>query len=418
MACELLLCALLVAVPSAAPPKKPRAQPDTWAALERELPDSSVARAEQLMRFAHDDLPAVPDRLRALRAARALKARDGAGLIELHELEAELQGALGDTRARRAALRAARDAAARARLDKRARRLSGLLRSEDALVLLVRAVQTADVRGRSVDPRATEEVRRALPEWLAIGDERTHGVARMWIARAVLIEKVKESEKLGSEKPERDERAARVTQIATELADIVDALGTVRLHAHARAEVLRSRAALLEDAGQLSDAARDRLAADRESDVDLRVSGLAPSARAPYVRSKETAALCKKVRAEKASCAREEQTRWGSATHYDFSRERSSAFDAQRADDVFADYEPAVQACLKQGAKDNLTSNTHVELEWAVGNDGRVKSVDVRPMRLRGTSVDTCLQTAFALFRYPRYGGEMQHVRLDFNVGG
>jgi hypothetical protein len=370
-----------------------RAVPDTFSALKAELPNDRGRKLTALLRFASDDAPAVPDRLRATQAARALMAGDERKKVEAWLLDAELSGAIGKGGPRRGALNNARASARRLDMSELVMRIEEVMRGDDALALLTRAV----AKGKPAEVRALDAAKRSLAAWLAIGDERTHGLARMWIT---LAEPTELEHKL------------------SELADAADALGTARLHAGARAEVLLARARLLESAGRLGEAARERVQADRERDVNLKRSGLEPSARAPYLRSKETAAACKTLRSEKNTCAREEERRFGARSFYDFSQEKLPTLDPQRAEDVIIEYESTLQRCLAEGAKANLTTQTHVELEWGVGNDGRVKGLDLRPMRLRGTVVETCMKEAFSLWRYPRYGGEMQHVRLDFNVEG
>jgi hypothetical protein len=124
------------------------------------------------------------------------------------------------------------------------------------------------------------------------------------------------------------------------------------------------------------------------------------------------------LRAQRKTCAKIEMERFGQQTFYDFSAEkRQATFDVAKVDEVMAEYEPLIYDCLHQGARANLTNDTHDALAMGVTNDGRVKGLDIRPTRLRGTSVEACLSRAIEQFRYPRYRGEMQHVSVGFDVG-
>ena len=118
-------------------------------------------------------------------------------------------------------------------------------------------------------------------------------------------------------------------------------------------------------------------------------------------------------------CGKAEQRTFGDTLHYDFSREPRGTFDPEVNAEVLADYDTLLQQCIRDAVRAKVPiTQTVVELEWAVGNDGRLSGYDLRPLRLRNTSYDACLREAFAVFRYPPYGGEMQHVRLSFEVGG
>jgi hypothetical protein len=385
------------------------APPTTWGELQTQMKNTKDPgrRAAAMLRFANDDHPSLSDRLRATRKARALLPATDGRRTEAFLVEAKLHAVGSSWRKRRDALLNARASAARLRQDEKKVRLDEAVAGEDAMAALADVLRkreaSAPSGGAAVDEQTRSlaaKVEGALPAWLALSDERQHGAGRLLLARAAALQ--------GD--------VAGATRIAS---DVVDALGDGRDAAAVRADAWRLLARWFEAQGAWSDAAAAAVAGDRSAAVDPKKAAPTSTTLAtPYVRTKETAALCKRAKAEGVSCARVETQRFGDRTFYDFSREPKGAFDAARADDVLAEYESLLDDCMKQGAKANLTTSTHVELEWSVNNDGKLlKSFDLRPMRLRGTSVDQCLQKAFALFRYPPYKGEMQHVRLTFDVG-
>jgi hypothetical protein len=164
----------------------------------------------------------------------------------------------------------------------------------------------------------------------------------------------------------------------------------------------------------------DLFAADRlrAKDPRLDTSALPPER---YTSRRRTRALCLAAEQRSSgrfSCDDVEERRFKVLSFVDGTREKRAPFDPSDAQATVADYDVLLQRCMKAGHKERLTTQTHVEIEWAIGNDGLVKSHDLRPMRLRGTSVDDCVGEAMAVFRYRPYPGEMQHTRLDFDVGG
>jgi hypothetical protein len=406
-----MICAvvLLSAFVLAAPPTgRASASPSTWAALQATLPSDGGARAKALLRFAHDDDPPLADRIKAAKAAQAALAATDGKRIDTSLLLATLHGIAGKTKERRAALVAARTLAKKKGLEK-GRRIDEAINGEDALAVLVKALGK---RGKlapgtpsgELETKAAGVVEGTLPAWLAIGDERQHGLARIALAERLRL----------------DGDAAKAERT---LSDAVDALANERDTAGVRAEAWRALSRLFVTSGRWDEAASAALASDRAAADDPRRHPLVASEGPRYVRSADTARLCKEARNNGVSCAKIEKQRWGDRTYFDFTAwaAASSArapFDAARADDVLAEYESELHECLKQGAKANLTNDTHVEMVWTVGNDGRVPpTAEINPLRLRGTVVESCVRKAFTLFRYPPYAGELQHVRLGFDVG-
>lgn len=418
-----MICAaavlLALVIPSG--PARASASPTTWADLQATLPADAGPRTKALLRFAHDDDPPLADRIKAAKAAQSALPQNDSKRIDTALLLASLHGINDKPKERRAALVTARALAKKKGLEK-ARRIDEAINGEDALAVLVKLLAKRAKASTATTPTAASEletkaagvVEGTLPAWLAIGDERQHGLARIALAEKLRLD--------GD--PARAERT---------LSDAVDALANERDTAGVRADAWRALSRLFVTSGRWDEAASAALASDRAAADDPKrtsskarahVDGNSAASAAPrYVRSAETARLCKQARDNGVSCAKIEKQRWGDRTYFDFAAHAPassarSPFDAARADDVLAEYESELHECLKQGAKANLTTDTHVEMVWTIGNDGRVPpTAEINPLRLRGTVVESCVRKAFGLFRYPPYAGELQHVRLGFDVG-
>jgi hypothetical protein len=76
-----------------------------------------------------------------------------------------------------------------------------------------------------------------------------------------------------------------------------------------------------------------------------------------------------------------------------------------------------IQECLK-GEADRLKppESEHYGLSWVVRNDGRVGEVHLDKKDADEGLLAQCLRAQFALWRYPRYHGELQHVEQRFVV--
>ena len=168
-------------------------------------------------------------------------------------------------------------------------------------------------------------------------------------------------------------------------------------------------------------AARALFLADRLREYDVAVAKR-DAAAMRYASALRTRSFCNVVEGpehrHRISCDDVEAKAFGDVTFVDASRLPKGPFVADEANGTLADYDVLLQRCMKAGAKANLTTQSHVELEWGIDNGGRVRGLDLRPMRLRGTSVEDCVRSALEQFRYRPYPGEMQHQRLDFEIGG
>lgn len=379
----------------------PAEVPETWSELKAALPSDKARRATALLRFADNDQAAIADRLRAAREARAHPPRRALGFV----VEARLLPVAGKAKARAQSLKSAAAAFARdgerARQEHLARVLQGDLALEQLQKLAARREKAALSPPAPLAPdeeKLEQEVKDALAAWSALEDPRQEAVARLALAR------------LRSSVGDAAGSAAHL--------DAALARAAGRDGAAVRAEALRLKARLLEAQGQLEAAALSSLGADREAAIDVKraASRHEPS---PYLKSRASLELCRRARAQGIVCGRSEHKKFGSTLHYDFSREPRGPFNPDQNAEVLADYDTLLQECIRAAARARVPlTQTVIELEWVVGQDGRVQGYDLRPTRLRKTSYDQCLKEAFALFRYPPYTGEMQHVRLSFEVGG
>ncbi len=410
-----MICAAAIVLALVVPagPTRASASPTTWSALQSALPADQAGRTKALLRFAHDDDPPLADRIKAAKAAQsALPANDGRR-VDTSLLLATLHGIGDKPKDRRSALVSARSLAKKKGLEK-GRRIDEAINGEDALAVLLKALakrakvldaaDAAQATATELEAKAAGVVEGTLPAWLAIGDERQHGLARIALA----------------EKMRLDGDLAKAERT---LSDAVDALANERDTAGVRAEAWRALSRLFVTSARWEEAASAALASDRAAADDPK-RGTKENVDGPrYVRTAETARLCKQARNNGVSCAKIEKQRWGDRTFFDFAAaapatSARSPFDPARADDVLAEYESELHECLKQGAKANLTNDTHVEMVWTISNEGRVPATaEINPLRLRGTVVESCVRKAFALFRYPPYAGELQHVRLGFDIG-
>lgn len=56
------------------------------------------------------------------------------------------------------------------------------------------------------------------------------------------------------------------------------------------------------------------------------------------------------------------------------------------------------------------------EVRWMVLNDGRVGDVHLKRKTDEESPLGQCLRDQFAVWRYPKYQGEFQHVEQRFTV--
>jgi hypothetical protein len=391
-----------------APSSSSLSSSSTWAEVKAKAPKARTARRAAFLVFARSDRAALDERRQAAKAALALAdgPRDVTARTTARLVLAELAAIAGDTATTKTQLQAARaegrglawvdvddDATALLRcLDLDAALATAtapsptVLSSCAALAAKVRAAP----RSSSSPPRGSVFAqRRALAEALADAGGGLAAALDDTAARARLRRRLAS---LGAMKGRRDTSSWR-------------------------ALALEVRAALWLKDGKDKEAALDLLRADRlrAQDPVVAVNALPPAWYASTLRTRD---FCAVVEGRGVSCDAIEEQQLGGVTFVDMSRRPPQPFSPEAAQQTLADYDVLVQRCLKEGAKVGLTTQTSVQLEWPIGNDGLVRGHDLRPMRLRGTSVDVCLQAAHAMFRFAPYPGEMQHLRLEVEVGG
>jgi hypothetical protein len=119
------------------------------------------------------------------------------------------------------------------------------------------------------------------------------------------------------------------------------------------------------------------------------------------------------------SCRRLEHETVSHVAFKDFSREtlKGEGLPPQSIKEVNDAFGVMIQECLK-GEADRLKppESEHYGLSWVVRNDGRVGEVHLDKKDADEGLLAQCLRAQFALWRYPRYRGELQHVEQRFVV--
>jgi hypothetical protein len=182
-----------------------------------------------------------------------------------------------------------------------------------------------------------------------------------------------------------------------------------------RRRVLRFLTNLYLAKGEAALAARAAL-----RDVDVNASSL-PPARRMYAWTPEATRACAAydARAGAGACRALEQKIRGSYAFKDFSLERSRGEglpqDAVR--EVNAHYGVTLQECLTGEAKRlQPPAEERYTVRWIVRNDGRVSEVVLDRRESNDGPLARCMRSQMAVWRYPRYEGELQHVEQSFLV--
>jgi hypothetical protein len=397
-----LVIAVLLAPASEVAAKKKR--PETYPELKRSLPAQSAARAKTLRAFARDARPAIGERLKAASAWRREIQDDPKALLEAYRLEAQLHGVAGEMKNRIRALKRARGAATKAELEGVAKLLGKVIEAEPLVEVLVKRTKTRERKGASIplsgaDAKLREQLAESLEAYKKLRDEWGEARARLWLARLAATTE--------------DEREQSIQTLAR----LVRVGGNKRDLAPLRAEVRRARARLLASDGDWEDAVHESLVADRANKQPPSEAAF-EKLDTPYIKSLQTARLCFRAQRKGVNCADIEKKRFEGLTFYDFSQESGGrAFNERRAEVVASVYTPLILDCVQQSAKTGETRNTNIQMEWAIGHDGKVEGYDLYPRRLRGGAFSKCLKEALSWFRYPPYGGEQKHQGLSFSVG-
>jgi hypothetical protein len=182
-----------------------------------------------------------------------------------------------------------------------------------------------------------------------------------------------------------------------------------------RRRALKSLWAVHMRQGEAELAARAALAETRLASEKL------PAERRPYARTLEVDRACEALdqRNGPGACRRLEKSMFGTYTFHDFSEHRSSRRSLSTEDvrQVNQHFRVLIDECLTAEAErlePPVTVTYH--LRWIALNDGRVDQVTFDKHDQNQGSLAECVRKQFALWRYPRYRGEYQHVDQEFTI--
>ncbi len=182
-----------------------------------------------------------------------------------------------------------------------------------------------------------------------------------------------------------------------------------------RIRALRSLYTLHIRLGEVDLAARAALA-----EMGLAAQKL-PSDRRAYARTAEVDKACEALdrRDGLGSCRRLEKSMLGTYAFHDFSEQASTreGLSAEDVRQVGQHFHVLIQDCLAEEAERlEPPASVTFRLHWMVLHDGRVDQVVFdRRDQSQGPFAE-CIRRQFALWRYPRYPGEFQHVDQAFSI--
>ncbi len=228
--------------------------------------------------------------------------------------------------------------------------------------------------------------------------ERDH----VMVARALLVKGIVASQ---------DEKKREVA-LAT-FRRVVDLCKETRC-VEVRRRALRRSALMHEEKAELDEAFHDALMEMNEA-----ASRLTDEARL-YARTDTVNRLCARIETERGAgaCRKQEKAVNGRYTFFDYSKGKpQKALAASLVKEVGAHFAPLIDDCLRaevvrvqQGESRNFATR------WTIGYDGRVKKVKIGAAAASESPFGQCLEAQFAVWRYPRYQGEQQHVEQTFSV--
>jgi hypothetical protein len=215
-------------------------------------------------------------------------------------------------------------------------------------------------------------------------------------------------------------RALSMSGDAKKAPDVVSLLQQVEIDcdegrcAPVRRRALRTLSSHLAKAGDVEGAARAMLA---EMSVGTL---LLPVERRPYARTAEVERACALLDAKQGqgACRRLEKATIGSYSFVDFSRDRAArGLTADRVKAVNEHFGVMLQECLTSEAERLAPpASEKYELRWMITNDGHVEQLHLGKKDQDEGALADCLRRQFALWRYPRFEGEAQHVEQSFVV--
>lgn len=181
-----------------------------------------------------------------------------------------------------------------------------------------------------------------------------------------------------------------------------------------RRRALRTLSSRLAKAGDVEGAARAML-----SEMSVGTL-LLPVERRPYARTAEVERSCAQLDAKQGpgACRRLEKATLGSYSFVDFSRDRAArGLTADRVRTVNEHFGVMLQECLTSEAERLAPpASEKYELRWMITNDGHVEQLHLGKKDQEASALADCLRQQFALWRYPRFDGEAQHVEQSFVV--
>lgn len=182
-----------------------------------------------------------------------------------------------------------------------------------------------------------------------------------------------------------------------------------------RRRALKSLWALHLRLGEAELAARAALA-----EMGLASQKLPPERRA-YVRTAEVDRACEALdrREGLGTCRRLEKSILGTYTFHDFSEQHSSrqSLSVEDVRQVNQHFQVLIQDCLAAEAERlEPPATVSYHLRWIALNDGRVDQVSFDRRDQDQGPLAECLRKQFALWRYPRYRGEYQHIDQEFSI--
>lgn len=237
--------------------------------------------------------------------------------------------------------------------------------------------------------------------------EAAHGVyhrqkdklmtARLLLARALAV---------SSDPKKKDEAVALLGRADAEC-------GELRCVSVRRRALLERRRIALRDQ-DLAEAAKDVL-----TEVKL-ASSLLPRAQRTYARTSEVDKICAQLDAKDGagSCRHLEKRINGEYSFRDFSAGKTlPGLGQDKVKEVNDHYACLLQDCLAQQAERMRPPDMEeYEVRWMVLNDGRVGDVHLKRKTDEESPLGQCLRDQFAVWRYPKYQGEFQHVEQRFTV--
>jgi hypothetical protein len=393
------LCGGLV---GASPAAHAARDPIPFSRFKRKLPKSQAGKRAALRRYARDSRNALSHRISANQAwAKTWPSADRHHL-DAAIFEAHLRGIGNDGRRRKGALRKALRQAGRLKLEAKRTLLGKALKLEALDDQLKKAIE------RRVN-KESHPLGDADKKLLAqVGDANSvyRGIGNKHHARLLQLLALE----LRSTTPEG---AARIVDKVTPFLAMG---GKSRDYADIRARARWLRARAYKKEGRTRDALIDAMAADHAQAFPVKMAISTKPEALTHTRSLKTSDLCFEAKNEGLDCFQIEIEEFGWSTHYDFSKEKKGRFSPQRAKRVLAEYEPLLITCIEKAARTDLPA-TRIEVEWPVHKNGRVKEFELKPRRVARSSLQRCFRDALALFRYPPYRGEMQHIGMDWRIG-